>query len=89
MRSSHASETTLCHGHHAPMADRPSRPDMSPATSYPVPPFHRKLLPVIRPQRGVPALCPDYALALMERLGSRTAFTFDRHFEQYGFGKIP
>jgi len=25
----------------------------------------------------------------MERLGSRTAFTFDRHFEQYGFGKVP
>src|SRR5439155_20347267 len=26
---------------------------------YPVPPFHRKLLPVIPPQGGVPALCGD------------------------------
>src|SRR5207249_6069557 len=28
---------------------------------HPVPPFHRKLLPVIPPQGGVPALCGDYA----------------------------
>src|SRR5207249_5385002 len=31
---------------------------------YPVPPFHRKLLPVIPPQGGVPALCRSYALGV-------------------------
>jgi predicted nucleic acid-binding protein len=27
--------------------------------------------------------------AIMERLGIERAFTFDRHFAQYGFGMVP
>ena len=35
------------------------------------------------------SLCDAIAFAVMERLKARTAFTFDRHFGQYGFETVP
>lgn len=35
------------------------------------------------------SLCDAVAFAVMERLRTRTAFTFDRHFKQYGFAVVP
>ena len=35
------------------------------------------------------SLCDAIAFAVMDRLRARTAFTFDRHFRQYGFETIP
>ena len=35
------------------------------------------------------SLCDAIAFAVMDRLRARTAFTFDRHFSQYGFDTIP
>jgi len=35
------------------------------------------------------SLCDAIAFAVMERLKAGTAFTFDRHFRQYGFETVP
>lgn len=35
------------------------------------------------------SLCDAISFAAMERLHSRVAFTFDRHFRQYGFEVVP
>jgi len=35
------------------------------------------------------SLCDAVAFAVMERLRAETAFTFDRHFSQYGFAVVP
>ena len=35
------------------------------------------------------SLCDAIAFAVMERLRARPAFTFDRHFRQYGFSTVP
>ena len=35
------------------------------------------------------SLCDAIAFAVMERLHAKLAFTFDRHFRQYGFDALP
>ncbi len=35
------------------------------------------------------SLCDAIAFAVMERVKARTAFTFDRHFRQYGLEAVP
>jgi predicted nucleic acid-binding protein len=35
------------------------------------------------------SLCDAIAFAVMERVRARAAFTFDRHFRQYGFDAVP
>jgi len=35
------------------------------------------------------SLCDAIAFAVMERLKTPAVFTFDRHFEQYGFETVP
>jgi predicted nucleic acid-binding protein len=35
------------------------------------------------------SLCDAISFAVMERLHARVAFTFDRHFRQYGFEVVP
>jgi predicted nucleic acid-binding protein len=35
------------------------------------------------------SLCDAIAFAVMERLRATTAFTLDRHFQQYGFETLP